>query len=125
MQIHDYKDITASIVNDQTCSYCTLMKDIQPLFHLQQLCTKLILIYAALSGGCCCLNACPSVQPCSQLRMEDWTVQLASLNIVLLQKCHEQRSLQDVVHISQAAWLFYAIYVRMMLIMRPLQLSTW
>ncbi len=82
MQIHDYMDITVSIFTDQACSYCTLMQDIQPLKYLQQLCTKLILIHYALSVGCCCLNACPSVEPCSQLKMEDCTVQPASLYTV-------------------------------------------
>ncbi len=80
MQAHDYKDSDASIVNDQ--AHCTLVKKIQPLIHLQQLCTKLILIHPASSVGCCCLNACPSEKPCSQLKMEDWTVQPASLHTV-------------------------------------------
>ena len=70
MQGHDYKDSTASIVNDQACSQCTLVKEIQPLIHLQQLCTKLILFHPALSVGCCCLNACPCVKTISQLKME-------------------------------------------------------
>ncbi len=38
MQAHDYKDSDASIVNDQ--AHCTLVKKIQPLIHLQQLCTS-------------------------------------------------------------------------------------